>query len=91
MAKEKSKIMIGIIIGLVVAIALFMVGKMAYDSGYADGKGEGITKINNCLSQCSYRLNQTTFQYRQNCVDICATKGTTGNYYGDYYPPPFPF
>ena len=63
MAKEKSKIMIGIIIGLVVAIALFMVGKMAYDSGYADGKGEGITKI----------------------------KGTTGNYYGDYYPPPFPF
>ena len=90
MAKERSKIAIGIIIGIVIAIALFMVGKMAYDSGYADGKGEGITKINNCLSQCSYRINQTTSQYRQNCIDICITRGGSGGYY-DYYPPPFPF
>lgn len=90
MVKERSKVVIGIIIGLVVAIALVMVGKMTYDAGYANGKGEGITKINNCLSQCSQRLNQTTFQYRQNCIDICVTKGSSGNYYNDY-PPPFPF
>lgn len=90
MAKERSKIVVGIVIGIFIVLALFIIGKMAYDSGYAAGKGEGVFKISSCLSQCSYKVNQTTSQYRQGCVDVCIAKGGNSGDYYDYYRP-FPF
>ena len=85
---KNKQIVMGIVIGAGLILLMFLVGKMAYDEGYASGSLKSMKMNNDCLDRCSVNINATTRQYRQGCYNLCLSQGRSG--YQDVYPP-FPF